>query len=138
MTDIIADTLNRIHTSSARRTRSISLPARKMTEAIIAVLVSEGFVASYAKKGKKANKHIDVELRYISRPTRSEREEEIPALNGFRRLSKPSRRLYVGASDIPFVKGGYGVSVLSTPQGILTGKDAKAKGVGGELLFEVW
>jgi small subunit ribosomal protein S8 len=96
-----------------------------MKHAIAKILNKEGYIGDFETKGHE----LVIGLRY---------ECGRPAIGGMKRISKPSRRLYVGVRDVKPVKRGHGLLVLSTPAGILTGKDAQAQRVGGEALFEVW
>jgi small subunit ribosomal protein S8 len=103
------------------------MPFSRMKEAIAEILEKEGYVKSVdAKKGTHS---LSVALLY---------KGGRPAITGAKRISKPSRRMYMSVHDIKPVKRGYGLLVLSTPAGILTGKDAREKRVGGEALFEIW
>jgi len=128
VTDPIADMLVRIKNASMVGASSISLPTSKMKVAIATLLQKEGYVAGTGKS-KKGNM-LQVELAY--------RADRTPVMTGFKRVSKPSRRMYAGTRDIRPVKRGHGLLVLSTPAGVLTGKEAHTKRVGGEMLFEIW
>lgn len=99
-----------------------------MKEAIAEVLEQEGYITGIDKKAKKDGV-LSVTLAY---------KDGAPVVQGVKRISKPSRRLYVGVRDIKAVKRGYGAVVLSTPAGVMSGKQAKIKNVGGEVLFEIW
>ncbi len=107
----------------------VNLPHSKMKEAVARILAEQRYVASVAALGEHPKKTLEVSLRY---------DGAIPAITDVKRKSKPGLRVYVGASDIPVVVGGMGTAILSTPQGIMTGKQAKKKHIGGELLCEVW
>ena len=128
--DPIADMLIRIKNAGARGLPKTLVPYSEFKSAIAGLLEKEGFLKSFKVVGKKVKKHLEVELAY--------RETGQPRLENVIRRSKPSRRLYVGVREIKPVKHGFGLSVLSTPKGILTGREAKAAGVGGELLFQIW
>lgn len=105
----------------------MSLPASKMKAAIASVLKREGYLADVEVPKKTGA--LTVTLAY---------KGNNPAINGVKRISKPSRRLYMGVRDIHPIKRGHGVVLLSTPKGILTGKEAQQARVGGEILFEIW
>jgi small subunit ribosomal protein S8 len=129
MTDPIADMIIRIKNASDSKKESVVLPYSKLKLAILDVLLKEGFVKSFAKKGKKITKWIEVGLVY---------EDGMAKVRGVDRVSKTSKRVYYQAKDIRPVKSGYGLLLLSTPQGIMTDKMAKTAHVGGEALFKIW
>ena len=108
---------------------TVSLPYSKMKHAIADCLKKEGYVASVSKKMKKMFPVLEVELIYV---------DGTPKINDVERISKQSRRVYYGNSDIKPIKNGFGLLVMSTPKGILSGKDAKKELVGGEALFKMW
>jgi small subunit ribosomal protein S8 len=126
VTDPVADFLVRLQNASMVRKESVSMPFSSIKLAIAKVLAKEGYVAE-VEKNKTG--HLSVSLLY---------KNGRPAIQGTKRISKPSRRLYMGVRDVRPIKRGYGLLVLSTPAGILTGKEAKEKRVGGEVLFEIW
>ena len=125
--DPISDMLIRIKNAGMVGKLHVSVPYSKLKHSIADVLVVEGYIASVEKKGKKTAKHLDIALKYD--------EKKKHAINEVKRVSKPSRRMYLGVADIKPVKYGRGTLVLSTPKGILTGKAARKEGVGGEALF---
>ncbi len=127
VTDPIADLLVRIQNASRVGHAHIMIPASKLKHAVATVLAREGYIAEVAKS-KKTNS-LQIDLAY---------KENRPVMTGFKRISKPSRRMYAGTRDLKPVKRGHGLLVLSTPAGILTGKEAREKRVGGETLFEIW
>jgi small subunit ribosomal protein S8 len=127
VTDPIADFLTRLRNASMARKESVSVHANKMTRALAEVLEREGYVGAVDKRAK--NNLLSIMLNYKSGR---------PVIGGAKRISKPSRRMYMGVRDVQPVKRGHGLLVLSTPEGILTGKEARAKRVGGEALFEIW
>ncbi len=124
VTDPISDFLVRLQNASLVKKGSVTLPYSAVKHAIAKVLEKEGYLASVAKK----NNLLTVELKYAGRP----------AISGVKRISKPSRRMYLGVRDIRPVKRGHGLLVLSTPKGVVTGKEAQVARVGGEALFEIW
>ncbi len=126
VTDPISDLLVRLYNASLVRKEEISLPFSSIKLAIAQVLAREGYVGP-VESGKKAALTIPLNYR-----------DGKPAIQGIKRISKPSRRMYMGVRDIRSVKQGYGLLILSTPQGIMTGKEAREKRVGGEALFEIW
>lgn len=128
--DPVGDFIVQIMNAGAVRKESVSVPYSKLKGAIADTLVRTGYVASATKRGKKVKKTLDVELRYDATSTHH--------IRGVKRVSKPGRRVYAGATDIHPVKFGKGTLILSTPEGIITGEEARAKHVGGEQLFIIW
>ena len=133
MTDPIADFLARIRNGIRARKLSIELPRSNMKVRLAEILRDEGFVNAVATSEDKKQGILKLELRYDGRPTGAGR-----AITGMRRVSRPGQRHYVPAKDVPKVRNGLGIAILSTSQGVMTDKEARAKGVGGEVLCEVW
>jgi small subunit ribosomal protein S8 len=133
MTDPIADFLARIKNGIRARKLSIELPRSNMKLRLAEILRDEGFVSSVATSEDKKQGILKLELRYDGRPTGSGN-----AITGMRRVSRPGQRHYVPAKDVPKVRNGLGIAILSTSQGVMTDKEARNKGVGGEVLCEVW
>jgi len=129
-TDPIADFLNRLSTASAAGKEDVSIASSAMIFNIAKLLEKEGFVGEVARKGKKVPKHISVTLAYETAGK--------PRIHKVKRISKPSRRIYRGTEKITSVKNGLGRVILSTPQGVMTGREAQEARVGGEVLFEIW
>jgi len=127
VTDPIADLLVRIQNASMVGKDRVSLPYSTIKFAIAQILEREGYVGE-VEKNKKTGA-LSIVLSY---------KNGRPAVSGFKRVSKPSRRMYLGVRDVHKVKGGHGLLVLSTPAGVVTGKEAQTKRVGGEALFEIW
>jgi len=130
MTDPIADMLTRIRNMNAVGGREVVMPHSRIKQAIARVLKDEGYISRYDVVRRGRFPVLRVYLKYT-------REKE-PVLNGLKRVSKPGCRVYTQKSDIPWVKYGLGSVVLSTPHGVVSGKEARALGVGGEILCEVW
>ena len=128
VTDPISDFLVRLQNASMARKAEVSIPFSQMKRSIAEILAREGYVGEVDAKSKKGSA-LTLSLVY---------KDGRPAIQGVKRISKPSRRMYMGVRDVRPVKRGYGLLVLSTPAGILTGKEARAKRVGGEVLFEIW
>ena len=126
VTDPISDFLIRLQNASMVGKETVSLPFSEMKLSIAEILKREGYLAGIDKR-KPYN--LTVSLIY---------KNGKPAITGVKRISKPSRRLYMGVREIKPIKRGFGLLVLSTPAGILTGKEAHTKRVGGEALFEIW
>lgn len=130
MMDPIADMIVRIKNSSDSRKESVILPYSKLKVAILDVLMKEGFIESFGKKGKKVVKFIEVVLAYDA--------DGEPKVHGVSRVSKSSKRVYQKSKDIRSVKNGFGILVLSSPKGIITDKTARTEKIGGEALFKIW
>lgn len=130
MTDPIADLLTRIRNGNQARKERVDVPWSRTKEAISRVLIAEGFLKDAAVVGEGHTKVLRVALKYD--------EKRSPVISGIERVSRPSLRVYVGKEEIPAVRGGLGINVLSTPAGILVDREAKQRGIGGELLCAVW
>ncbi len=129
-TDPIAELLTRIRNATHARHERVELAHSRIREAICRVLAAEGFLDTVETGGEMPKRTLALKLRY------SDKRE--PVIRGIRRVSRPSLRRYSGAADIPRVRGGLGVQVLSTPLGVMTDREAKRKEVGGEILLAVW
>ncbi|RMF04054.1 MAG: 30S ribosomal protein S8 [Chloroflexi bacterium] len=131
VTDPIADMLTRIRNAGMAGHTQTAMPTSKMREAIAKILKEEGFIQDYeVLPGKVAS--LLIHLKY----TRDRRPE--PVIVGLQRVSKPGRRVYAGRRDIPYVRSGLGVAIMSTPKGVMTGEQARRNGIGGEVLCYVW
>jgi small subunit ribosomal protein S8 len=131
VTDPIADMLTRVRNAVNARHDSVNIPASKLKVELARILAEEGFIDSYdlVRSGSPQG-NIRVKLHYRSRSE--------PAITGLKRVSKPGLRVYVGKGEIPRYYGGLGVAVMSTSQGVMTGRQAWRNGIGGELLCYVW
>ncbi len=130
MTDPVADFLTRIRNAIRARHQKVDVPASKLKLEIARILKEEGYIANYKSTEEDGHKVLRVYLKYGS-------GNEAPISN-LARISRPGCRVYVGRNDIPRVLGGLGINILTTPRGVMTGKEARKQGVGGELLCEVW
>ena len=130
MTDPIADMLTRIRNGARARHASVSFPHSKMKLSIAQVLEREGFVGGVRVEARDGHPSIAVDLRYD--------EDGQPMIDAIVRRSKPGRRVYVASDQIPSVRRGLGIAVLSTSRGVVSDRDARAQSVGGELICEVW
>ncbi|HEV2341897.1 MAG TPA: 30S ribosomal protein S8 [Candidatus Acidoferrales bacterium] len=130
ITDPIADMLTRIRNAVRARHPRVDLPASKLKVEIARILKEEGYLSTYKVVDENKRKVLRVFFRYTS--------DKRSVLTGLKRVSRPGCRRYVGKKEIRAVVGGMGVSILSTPRGIMTGYSARKEGVGGELLCEVW
>lgn len=127
--DSVGDLLAQIKNAYMAGTSVVMLPHSKMKETLARILAREGYLASVEVAGETYKKTLELTLRY---------QGKSPAMTDVKRKSKPGLRIYVRSEGIPTVVGGMGTAILSTPQGIMTGKEAKKKHIGGELLCEVW
>ncbi len=123
------DLLIKIKNAQAVKKDIMKSAYSKADESVLEILSRNGYISGFEKKGKGAKKIFEIELKY---------NKEEGAVTDVKFISKPSRRMYLGYKDIKPVKSGYGLLVVSTPEGILTGREAQKKKVGGEALFEIW
>ncbi|MGA1235323.1 MAG: 30S ribosomal protein S8 [Limisphaerales bacterium] len=128
MTDPIADLLTRIRNASSALLPEVELRHSKLKESIVRVLKDEGYVTDCSVEGT-TKRTLKVKLKYSGRKG---------VIVGLKRASRPGLRRYVGATEVPKVLGGLGISILSTPQGVMSGTQAKKQNVGGEVLCYVW
>lgn len=132
--DPIADMMIQIKNAGAMKKESVVLTHSKLKHAILECLNKAGFIEGVTKKGKKVVKYIEVRLGYDT----NAQGDITPKISGVKRISKTSKRVYMGAKDIHPVRSGYGVLIMSTPKGVMTGDEARREKVGGEALFSVW
>ncbi len=130
MTDPIADMLTRIRNAIAANHTRVDIPGSKLKMELARILKEEGYINSFSTKGEGVKYMIRVFLRYDAKGTSS--------ITYLSRVSRPGRRIYVGSGDIPKVLGGYGVNIVSTSHGLMSGKQARQANVGGEILAEVY
>ena len=128
MTDPIADMLTRIRNGQKARMVSVSMPASKAKEAVAKVLKEEGYITDYSSDGDGSKKTLNVELKYF---------EGVPVIEKIQRASRPGLRVYRGKEDLPKVLGGLGVAIVSTSAGVMSDRQAREKGIGGEVLCVV-
>ncbi|VAW08745.1 SSU ribosomal protein S8p (S15Ae) [hydrothermal vent metagenome] len=129
-TDPIADMLTRIRNANTALHPETSMPSSKLKEEIARILSEEGFIDSWKTQDASVGTELVVRLRYDSDRQR--------VLQGIQRISKPGRRVYAGAQNVARVRGGIGVSIISTSAGVMTDRDARRRNVGGEILCKVW
>lgn len=122
--------MNRMKIAGEMKKETVTVPLSRLRLSVAEALARTGFVGQVAKKGKKVVRSLEIGLKYG--------EDGVPRVSGVRILSRPARRMYMGAKDIRSVRHGYGALFLSTPQGIMTGSEARKAKVGGEALFEIW
>jgi len=130
MTDPIADLLTRIRNGMQRRHAEIKVPASHLKAEVSRVLQEEGFIQGMKSIEEAGHPHLSLRLRY--------QDGEMPMITGLRRISKPGHRVYTRHTRIPMVMRGMGVVIMSTPKGVMTGAEARAQGIGGEVLCYVW
>ncbi|MBM3779419.1 MAG: 30S ribosomal protein S8 [Acidimicrobiia bacterium] len=137
MTDPIADMLTRIRNAVTAKHTRVDLPASRLKTEIARILQDEGYIQGFRlveepaeKKGRQARSVIRIQLKY------GPHGEKV--ITGLERVSRPGRRVYLGVTDVPYVLGGLGTSILTTSQGVMTGRAARKAGVGGEVLCNVW
>lgn len=130
MTDPVGDMLTRIRNAGGARHAQMSCPASKLRLAVATVLSREGFIGAVSTDGDEKKPTLTIELRY--------QDDGKLMIDGMRRVSRPGRRIYVGAGEVKQVRAGLGMSVLSTSKGVLCDRDARAAKVGGEVICEVW
>jgi small subunit ribosomal protein S8 len=130
MTDPIADMLTRIRNGVGAKFEMVDVPSSKIKESIAKILVQEGYIESYKVLEDNKQNILRMHLRY-------DRERE-GAINRIMRVSKPGRRVYVDKGDIPLVLRGYGIAILSTSRGVMSDREARKAGIGGEVICKVW
>lgn len=130
MSDPLADLLTRMRNALTTRQERVDVPASRLKEQVCAVLKAEGYIDGYKVVENGPKKTLRISLRYLP--------DQRPVLQGMRRVSKPSLRVYIGYDEIRPVRSGLGISILSTSKGVITGKQARAERVGGEVLCEIW
>jgi small subunit ribosomal protein S8 len=129
MNDTVSDLIIRIKNAYMAHHKEVVLPATKLREAIVKLMVEQGYLTSFVREAGTPQDTLKLELRYVKGK---------PALTDVERLSKPGRRVYQSVDKLPKVLGGYGIAVISTSKGILSDAQAREAGVGGELLFKAW
>jgi small subunit ribosomal protein S8 len=129
MTDPIADLIIRIKNALLARQTEVVVPHSKMKKAIAEILLKEGYVTEVQVRDDKPFPNLVITLKYIGR---------LPAVNDVKRLSKPGRRLYAPVTKLPRALGGYGITIVSTNQGVMTDAQARKANLGGELLCQIW
>ena len=130
MTDPVADMLARIRNAVSAKHSRVDIPASKLKLEIARILKEEGYINNFVLKGEGAKKMLRIFLRYDARGTSS--------ITHVARVSRPGRRVYLGSHQIPRVLGGYGINIVSTSRGLMSGKTARKENIGGEVLAEVY
>ena len=130
MTDPIADMLTRLRNSMQARHSKVDVPASKLKAEIARILKEEGYIANFKVADEDGKRTIKIYLKYS--------DDQAPVISRIQRVSRPGRRVYVGSKEIPRVLGGMGINILTTPRGVMTGRNAHRQKVGGEILCELW
>lgn len=130
MTDPIADMLTRVRNAIAAKHSRVDIPGSKLKQEIARILKEEGYINNYVIKGEGIKYSIRIFLRYDAKG--------VSSITHLSRVSSPGRRVYVGATEIPRVLGGYGVNIISTSKGLMSGKKARHENMGGEILAQIY
>jgi small subunit ribosomal protein S8 len=130
MTDPIADMLTRIRNGLSAKHETVDIPASKMKLEIAKILKNEGFIKNYKIVQNNKQGTIKVHLKYDA--------DELPVIGDMTRVSRPGRRVYAAMDDIPVIKNGLGIAIISTSKGVITDRAARAANIGGEVLCSVW
>jgi len=130
LNDPIADYLTRIRNALGSGHDEVEIPASRLKEEMSRILKEQGYIRDFHRKPAKVGEAIEIRLKYT--------EDRRPVIAGLERISRPGRRRYVDHKQVPRVHGGTGTAIVSTSAGVMTGHEAKAKGVGGEVVAYVW
>lgn len=135
MTDTIADMLTRIRNALMVRHSTVAMPSSKMEVAIAKVLYDEGYIEDYkvVDEKEKPQSTLYIKLKYVGK-----RKDQRSVITGLKRISKPGRRIYASVEQIPWVRSGMGIAILTTPKGVITGQQSRRLNVGGEIICHVW
>jgi small subunit ribosomal protein S8 len=129
MTDPLGDMLTRIRNAQMRKMSKVQTPASKLRQNVLDVLAAEGYIRGYAAMEQEGKSEFEIELKYF---------DGEPVIRTIERVSKPGRRVYASVKNLPRVANGLGVSILSTPRGVMADHDAREQNVGGEILCRVF
>lgn len=129
--DTIADMLTRIRNAGLVRHQTTNVPATRMTRSIARVLKEEGFIADFEEAGEGVKRNLVIALKYKGKNRQ-------PIIRALKRVSRPGLRVYSNRKDLPRVLGGIGIAIISTSQGIMTDREARRQGLGGEVLCHIW
>jgi small subunit ribosomal protein S8 len=130
VTDPVSDFLTRVRNGLAAQHSEVEIPASRLKREISRILTEQGYITGFTVEPTAVGEIIKVELKYT--------EERRPVIAGLSRVSRPGRRRYVGGDEVPRVQGGMGTAIVSTSSGVMTGHEAKQKGVGGEVVAYIW
>ena len=129
MTDPIADMIIRIKNALLARHSQVVVPSSKIKHSIAQILEQEGYIAGFELTTEKPQANLVINLKYTGKS---------PVITDVKRMSKPGRRIYAPASQVPRALGGYGITIISTSKGVITDKEARKQNVGGEVLCQIW
>lgn len=129
-TDPIADMLTRVRNAALVQHKQVVVPTSKIKLAIAQILKAEGFIDAYHVTDEQPQANLIMRLKYTGRGD--------AVISGLERVSKPGKRVYAGHKDIPWVRAGLGISIVSTPKGLMTGREARRSKLGGEIICNVW
>lgn len=138
--DPVADMLTRIKNANERFHNQVTVPRSNLKLAIAKILKEEGYIKDYGERSQDSKQDILIQLKYKRKSGErgKGRRKQVRVIEGIERVSKPATRVYTQADEIPEVLSGLGTCVLSTSSGVMTGKEARKRGVGGEVLFKIW
>lgn len=128
--DSIADMLTRIRNAQTARHATVAVETSKMKKSIAQILLDEGYISAFEEVEAENNKNLVISLKYVNKNQK--------VITGLKRISKPGRRIYAACEELPKVLGGLGIVILSTSKGVMTDKEARKLGIGGEVLAYVW
>lgn len=131
--DPIGDMLTRVRNGIMARKEDVSIPYSTMKEEIARILVEEGYAVAYSVEEGQPYNWLKIQLKYVG-----VRRLRRSVITGLERVSKPGRRIYAGFKEIPWVRSGMGICILTTPKGLMTGQTARRKHLGGEVLCKIW
>ena len=130
MTDPIADMLTRVRNANSAGKQTVSMPSSKKLAEIARIMAEEGYIAGYEVIAGEPRATLEITLKYGERKAKT--------IQGIKRISKPGLRIYAGKDELPRVLGGLGTAIISTSQGVMTDRDARLRGVGGEVIAYIW
>jgi small subunit ribosomal protein S8 len=130
LSDPISDYLTRVRNALRADHPEVEIPASRLKKELSRILVEQGYLSAYEVEPTPVGESIRIQLKYT--------EDRDPVISGMKRISRPGRRRYVGGTEVPRVQGGMGTAIISTSVGVMTGHEAKEKGVGGEVVAYVW
>jgi small subunit ribosomal protein S8 len=132
--DPIADMMTRIRNALMAKHTTVSMPSSKMKVAIAKILMDEGYIEDFrVVMDENAHSNLAIRLKYVG-----DTKHQRPVITNLKRVSKPGRRVYTSVKEIPWVRSGMGIAILSTPKGVITGQQARRLNVGGEILCYIW
>ena len=130
LTDPVADYLTRIRNALRADLPEVEIPASRLKKEMSRILAEQGYISSFELEPTAVGESIKIRLKYT--------DDRDPVISGLKRVSRPGRRRYVGGTQVPKVQGGMGTAIISTSAGVMTGHEAREKGVGGEVVAYVW